>query len=257
MRWMIIVSVLILALVVPARAQVVVTDPGNLAQTILVAERTLREYETLWAQYQTVLRMSQGLGPMDRYRIPAIAINAHDPSRWSYGAPWLQGLNSGDPRGTLYRQTTRSLERPASLLQQLPPTARKAVEDAYATIEMTDSVVQIAGNQVALVRGYSGRLQAATQALEADVLNPRPRYHEMTAVLDKVAAGELLARRQDNATNQLLSHALEQLLVRGKRLRDTEAATMNMRLLGLRSGRAAGTSVISGAANDLRSWRQP
>ena len=159
--------------------------------------------------------------------------------------------------GTLYRQTARPVEPPASLLQRLPPAARRPVENAYATIEITDSVAQIAGHQVALVRGYSGRLQDATQALEADIMDPRPRYHEMTAVLDKVAAGELLARRQDNATNQLLSHALEQLLVRSKRLRDAEAATMNMRLLGMRDGRAAGSSLVSGAANDLRTWRQP
>lgn len=251
------VVVLVLALTVPLRAQIVVTDPGNLAQAILIAERTLREYELLWEQYQTILRMSQGLGPMDRYRLPAIGINGHDPSRWPHGSPWLQGLNSGDARGTLYRQTTRRLDRPAALLEQLPPAGRKAVENAYATIEITDSVAQIAGHQVALVRGYSGALQEATQALEADVLDPRPRYHEMTAVLDKVAVGELVARRQDNAMNQLLSHALEQLLVRGKRLRDTEAAAMNMRLENLRDGRAAGNSVIRGAANDLRTWRQP
>src|SRR5207302_11005054 len=128
---------------------------------------------------------------------------------------------------------------------------------AYATIEITDSVAQIGGHQVALVRGYSGLLQEATQALEADVLNTSSRYHEMTAVLDKVAAGELLARRQDMATNQLLSHALEQLLARSKRMRDTEAATMNMRLLGMRNGRVAGDSLVRGAANDLRNWRQP
>ena len=52
----------------------------------------------------------------------------------------------------------------------------------------------------------------------------------MTAILDKIAAGELLARRQDMATNQLLSHALEQMLARSKRERDTEAATINMQL---------------------------
>src|SRR5438876_92205 len=147
-------------------------------------------------------------------------------------------MTSGDARGTLYFQTARALERPGTLLAQLPPAARKAVEDAYATIEITDSVAQIGGHQVALVRGYSGLLQQATQALEADVMDPRSRFHEMTAVLDKVAAGELLARRQDMASNQLLSHALEQLLVRSKRMRDTEAATMNMRLLGRRDGRS-------------------
>jgi hypothetical protein len=242
---------------VPARAQVVVHDPGNFEQAVLIADRTLREYQLLREQYQTILRMAQGLGNMDRYRLPPIGINGHDPARWPYGASWLQGLNSGDARGALYRQATRRLDAPALLLQQLPPGARRAVENAYATIEITDSVAQIAGHQVALVRGYSGALQEATQALEADVLDPRPRSHEMTTVLDKVAAGELHARRQDNAMNQLLSHALEQLLVRGKRLRDTEAAMMNMRLIGMRNSRTAGASLVRGAASDLRAWRQP
>ena len=251
------VVVLVAVLVVPARAQLVVVDPGNLVQTILIAERTLREYETLIAQYETIVRMSQGLGTLDRYRISTIGITGHDPARWPYGAPWLQGMNSGDARGTLYFQTARPLERPGALLAQLPPAARKAVENAYATIEITDSVAQIGGHQVALIRGYSGVLQEATQALEADVMDPRSRFHEMTAVLDKVAASELLGRRQDMATNQLLSHALEQLLIRSKRERDTEAAAMNMRLQGMRTGRAAGASLIQGAADDLRTWRQP
>jgi len=257
MRSLVLVIVLSSIVAAPAAAQIVVTDPGNLSQTVLIAERTLREYQMLWEQYQTLVRMSQGLGPMNQYRIPAIGITGHDPARWPYGAPWLEGLNSGDARGQLYRQVTRTLERPGSELDTLPPDARRALENSYATIELTDSIAETAGHQVALVRGYSGRLQAATQALEADVLNPSLHYHEMTAVLDKVAAGELLARRQDMATNQLMSHALEQLLARSKRMRDTEAATMNMRLLGMRNGRVAGDSLVQGAANDLRTWRQP
>ena len=104
---------------------------------------------------------------------------------------------------------------------------------------------------------YSGRLQAAVNALERDVVSTAPGYHETTAVLDKIAAGQLLAGRQDMAANQLLSHVLEQLLVRSKRQRDSEAAVMNMRLVGLRDGRAASESVVRGAAHDLRAWRQP
>ena len=69
----------------------------------------------------------------------------------------------------------------------------------------------------------------------------------MTAILDKVAAGELLGRRQDMAANQLLSHALEQLLARSKRLRDTEAATMNMQLVTWRDGRAANEAMVAGS----------
>lgn len=244
-------------LALPARAQLAVIDPANLAQAILVADRTLQEYNTLLRQYEAILRMSQGLGGMNQYRIPVIGMTGHDVGRWPYGAPWLQGLNSGDARGTLYEQVARRLEQPGNLLDQLPTATRRSLQNAYATIEITDSIAEIGGHQVALVRGYGGPLQQATQALENDVLNPSSRYHEMTAVLDKVAAGELLARRQDAAINQLLSHALEQLLARSKRMRDTEAATMNMRLLGMRDGRTAGANLIRGAADDLRSWRQP
>src|SRR5207237_4271817 len=208
MKRFIFVVVLVAVLVSPMKAQLVVVDPGNLAETILIAERTLHEYETLFAQYQTIVRMSQGLGSMDRYRIPTIGITGHDPGRWPYGASWLQGLNAGDAGGQRYEQIARRLERPGTTLDNVPSAARTAIENGYATIELTDSIAEIGGHQVALVRAYAGQLQQATHMLEADVVNALPRSHEMTAVLDKIAAGELLARRQDMATNQLLSHAL-------------------------------------------------
>lgn len=256
-RVIIFVTVVVIASALPARAQFVVVDYGNLAQAVLIAERTLREYETLMAQYETLRRMSQGLGNMERYRIPTIAAADHDVQRWEYARSWLQGLNIGDPNGTAYRSSTRRLEPPGFALQQLPPAARRATEQAYATVEIADAVAQGGGHQIALIRSYSRRLQRAIDALEGDVVSGDPRAHEMTAVLDKVAAGALIARRQDMAANQLLSHSLEQLLARSKRLRDAEAATMNMRLGALRSGRAAGASVVRGAADDLRTWRQP
>lgn len=48
-------------LALPAHAQLAVIDPANLAQAILVADRTLQEYNTLLRQYEAILRMSQGL----------------------------------------------------------------------------------------------------------------------------------------------------------------------------------------------------
>jgi hypothetical protein len=253
----VILAVVLTVVVMPARAQIVVHDPGNFAQAVLIAQRTLREYQVLWDQYQTILRMARGLGHMERYRIPSTPSTRHDVDRWEYARPWLEGLNSGDPDGAAYAQTARRLERPGATLEQLPMAARRAVEEAYATVEITDSVAQTGGHQLALVREYSRRLQQAIRALEGDVTSSDPRSHDMTAVLDKVAAGELIARRQDMAANQLLSHALEQLLARGKRLRDTEAAAMNMRLVGMRDSRVAGASLVKDAASDLRTWRQP
>jgi hypothetical protein len=256
-RRLVTVTLLVLLSAPSTHAQFVVFDPANLAQAIVIAERTLNEYTTLVSQYETLVKMARSLGALDRYRIPVIGITGHDPARWIYGAPWLQGLNTGDARGTLYRQVIRPLEPPDTLLADLPDTARQAIQDAYATIEITDSIAETAGHQVALVRNYSNLIQTAVQALEGDVLAGDPAYHDLTVILDKVAAGSLLGRRQDMATNQLFSHTLEQLLAQSKRRRDTEAAAMNMRLLGLRDGQPAAAAVIAGAADDLRAWRLP
>lgn len=250
-------TVLLTVLAAPAQAQWVVHDPGNYTQAVLIAERTLREYEMLRAQYETIMRMGRSLPSMEGYRLPSVATGSHDAGRWAYGGQWLRGLNVGDPDGSAFWSTARQLQRPGASLQALPPAARRAVEQAYATVEITDSVAMMGGHQVGAIRAYTGRLQHAIDGLQSDVLNTLPRFHEITTILDKVAGGELIGRRQDMATNQLLSHALEQLLARSKRMRDTEVATMNMRLGGMRNGRAAGASIVRGAASDLRTWRQP
>lgn len=241
----------------PARAQWLVFDPANFAEAVTIAQRTWQEYQTLVAQYDTIVKMSKGLGQLGQYRLPSIGITSHDVQRWPYGSAWLTGLNSGDPTGAAYMSAARALQAPAALLQNLPAPARRAIENTYATVEIADSIAQLGGQQVALTRAYAADLDRAIAALEGDVMSSVAGTHEMTAVLDKVAAGALIGRRQDMAANQLLSHALEQLLVRGKRQRDTEAATMNMRLGYYRDGHIAEQAVLNGAASDLRTWRQP
>jgi hypothetical protein len=244
--------------VAPVRAQLVVIDPANLTQTILMAERTRDQYDQLRQEFAVIQRMAQQLGHLDPYRMPAIAITGHDPSRWPYGHAWIQALNTGDARGTAYFANAVPLQQPrVEDLSRLSAAARRTFESQYATMEITDSVALMGAHQVALERTYFGALQDAAQHLEADVLSPQSGTHEMTAVLDKIAAGELLGRRQDTATNQLLSHALEQLLARSKRLRDTEAGAMNMQLEMWRDGRAANDAFVNGTGDALRTWRQP
>jgi hypothetical protein len=257
MRTVAMVLLLVLSVARSAAAQVVVVDPGNLVQAILIADRTLREYQAVRAKYETLVRMARGLRDLNGYRVPTIPIVSHDTQRWDFGRPWLQGLNSGDAAGAAYLAVARRLERPGATLATLPSSARQAIERTYATIEISDSTAQMGGHQVALMRGYSGRLQTAIDALDRDVLSTLTGYHEATAILDKIAGAQLIARRGDMATNQLLSHVLEQQLARAKRLRDADAAAMNMRLGALRDGRTAGTALVRGAADQLRTWRQP
>jgi hypothetical protein len=255
-RMILVVSVVI-GFASPGAAQVVVYDPANFVQTVLIAQRAQRHYQELTAQYRTIRRMAQGIGLVPGYRIPVVTGSRHDVARWSYGRPWLQGMNSGDAAGGAYLATATPLERPTTWPARISQAARRLLERQYATIEISDSVAMMGGHQVGIIRGYEGRLQQAVQALEGDVLSGAAGSQEMTATLDKIAAGELIGRRQDMATNQLLSHALEQLLARGKRLRDTEAVTMNMQLVTWRDGRAANDAMVAGAGDALRAWRQP
>jgi hypothetical protein len=113
------------------------------------------------------------------------------------------------------------------------------------------------GHQVGVTRLYHDDLQRAVQALEQDVLNPAASYHDLTVILDKIAASELLGRRQDMAANQLLSNVLEQLLARSKQLRDVQASTLNMQLLTWRDSDALNRAFRAGAGDALRTWRQP
>jgi hypothetical protein len=257
MRRIITLLALLAGLSSPAHAQIPVTDAANLVQTVLIGLRTNAHYQELLAQYQTILRMAEGLGSMEGYRVPTIVASRHDPGRWQFGRSWLEGLNAGDPTGNAYRNSVRRLDRPDTLLRSMPAESRREIEQAYATIEIADSVNLMAGHQVGALRGYSGRLQQSIDGLQDDVLNGLERYHELTAILDKVAAGELVGRRQDMATNQLLSDLLESSLVRGKRARDSDVANMNMRLADLRGRMAASAALLSGSGQDLRTWRQP
>lgn len=241
----------------PAWAQLAVIDPSNLQQTVLIAQRTQRHLEELQAQFRTILRMSRGLGDLDRYRNPGIMGVSHNPQRWPFAASWLQGLNSGDPTGSAYGATTVPLNFIESLPRTMSVAAHRTLANQIASVELSDSVAMMAGHQIGAIRQYSGRLQQGVDSLEEDVMNGLARYHELTAILDKVAAGELLGRRQDMAANQLLSHAVEQLLARGKRLRDAEAATMNMQLTTWRDAQRANDAMVAGTADALRTWRQP
>jgi hypothetical protein len=136
------------------------------------------------------------------------------------------------------------------------PSAFDAVRAQLATLDVADSTIVAGTDQTGQLR-YNGRKELeAIDALDVDVIDPSDAQ-STAAVLDKISAAGLIRSRQQQARIQFLAAIVEQLLVDNKRSRDTEAASMNMRLESLRDGRAAGTAVIAGSADDLRTWRQP
>ncbi|MGH9159866.1 MAG: hypothetical protein ACRD2X_07755 [Vicinamibacteraceae bacterium] len=242
----------------PASAQWPVIDVTNLIETVRIAKNTWETYQTLRDQYATIERMAKRLPDMEKYRTPDIPFASHDVSRATYARPWLQALNAGDPSGSAYFRVVRSTERPEDVLPALAPDARRNLERAYATLDVADSTAFMGAHQVGAIRGHGGQVAASIRRIEADTLGGPDRYHQQTAILDKLIAAEIIARRQDTATNQLISHLLEQLLVDNKRARDAEAVLMDMRINNLRHYEDYSRSFWSVSSHEeMRAWRQP
>jgi hypothetical protein len=257
MRYLLAVLVCVLLIGGRLQAQVAVFDPANLIQTVLTATRTLNEYRVLVEQYRVIVEMATKMsGDLSRYRTPPFTASRHDAARYQYGGPLLEALNSGDARGAIFERVLGTLPELGPAVSQLPADARRAVTGQQAALEIANSILQRAIHQRALVGGFSGELNAAIQALENDITNPRTAYHYLTARLDLLTAGELIARRQQTAENQVTSHTLELLLDQSRRKRDTEVVVMRMRLNALQYGEGQ-NGLVAGAAADLQTWRQP
>ena len=109
-----------------------------------------------------------------------------------------------------------------------------------------------------MLRWNTERELTAIDGLESDVVDPSD-LQSTTAVLDKISGAALLEARQKQARLQYLTAIVEQLVVDNKRARDSEAALLNMQLQRLRSldWSEDGGGMLTGAADDLRTWRQP
>ena len=157
----------------PLRAQLVVIDPANLTQTILIAERTLAAATTSsGASSKSFSGWRRGSGLWTAIASRRSAITGHDPSRWDYGRPWIQALNSGDARGTAYlRNGAPAAASAPGRSESLACGGRRMFERQYATMEITDSVAMMGGTP-----GRTGsRLLTASSRT--------PRRHSRTIVV--------------------------------------------------------------------------
>ena len=241
-------------------AQLVVNDPAVTARNAITA--TVKEYllNVQREQHSKLRRMATRLSMhtnLDKYALP-------DPPRWRthggdylFAGPYNDALIFGDAGGAAYVDLTHRLLSAAQGLSRLPADARRSLLARLATIELTDAAAIAATHDTGQLR-FSGRKKElpAIDALEAHVIDPS-NEQSATAVLDKISGAVLIAARQRQARAQLLAGIVEQLLVEGKRARDSEAAAMNMRLMTWRDGRAANEAFVAGTADALSTWRQP
>lgn len=253
----------ILVASVVGEAQVAVFDIAVTARNSVTA--ALKEYLiTLQTQQHSELRrMAHRLSMftnLGKYTVP-------DPPRWRthawerndpflFAPDYVAALTYGDAAGGGYLATTHPVVDAAAALGRLTPPARRVLAAGLATLDLTDAAVIAATHDTGQLR-YNGRRELrAIESLDQNVTDGSLEQ-STTAVLDKISGAALIAARQRQARVQLLNGVVEQLLIDGKRARDTEAATMNMQLVAWRDGQAVNAAFVVGAGDALRSWRQP
>jgi hypothetical protein len=252
----------LIALVVglgPAWAQLVVTDRATTARNAVTAVLKNRIVETLTSQRDRLERMAERLSaqtPLDRYATPGPPDWKGDPSEdLLYANGYQRALASGDSTGAEYEAIART-RQPANV-NALSIAARQGLGPALATLDLADSAIVTGTHIAGQLRSIGRNELAAIAALERDVIDGS-ETQSATAVLDKISGAVVIEARQKQARLQYLTAVVEQLLVDNKRARDTESATMNMQLGRLRNySDESNDRLLTGAADDLRTWRQP
>ncbi len=264
-RRVVVIAITVIGLATVARAQQTVFDPLNTFQNALTAAAKDEIVQLLGDQLDQLRQIARRLSAFTDLRKYAV----HDTPEWRihlfqfeqylFANRFNASLNYGDGAGVGFDDVARARVTPAAELAALLGADRRAydaIRSQLATLDLADSSIIIGTDQTGNLR-YNGRKELeAIDALESDVIDPSDEQ-STAAVLDKISGAGLIRSRQQQARIQFLAAIVEQLLVDNKRSRDTEAAAMNMRLAALREGRATGTATIAGAAEDLRTWRQP
>ena len=261
MRRVVIITVLVVAISVPATGQIVVHDSAVTFRHSVIA--LIQEWllNTQRDQHRQLRRMAGRLSVQTNLDTYAIV----DPPPWRthghqaflFSQAYTDALTVGDATGAAYVNLTHPVVATRDGLSRLRPSARRALASRLATIEITDAATIAATHDTGQLR-FNGRTQelAAIDALEAHVIDPS-NEQSATAVLDKISGAVLLGARQRQARVQLLVGVVEQLLVDSKRARDAEATAVNMQVVTWRDAHHANTAFVVGSGDALRSWRQP
>ena len=262
MRTLVLSIGFLLSIAVPSHAQWLVHDPAVTYRNSVTAALKEMLVRLQTQQHSELRRMAHRLSmftTLAKFRVA-------DPPRWRihdlespafrFARDYQAALNYGDRAGHGFLAVSHPVAEASEALARLSGSGRRALWSQLATLDVTDAAVISATHDAGQLR-YNGRRElAAIDRLEQDVTDDSLEQ-STTAILDKISGAALIGARQRQARIQLLGGVVEQLLVDGKRARDTEAAAMNMQLTVWRDSVAINQAFVAGAGNALRTWRQP
>jgi hypothetical protein len=127
----------------------------------------------------------------------------------------------------------------------------------YATIELTDGANQDGMTTVGTLRSNAPQVETAIRNLEDASLDSDPDYNTEIAVLNKINAASVIALRNSQDTNKLLTAVAEQQFIQAKRQRDSEAQAVNNHISFMANEQGLLASQKAGASEAMMNFRMP
>ena len=202
------------------------TEVGKMVQQY---NQLVETYRMITSQYNQMLWMAQSLpGGLARFRtIPTPWFQASATNTYGTTGGWIAAINSGANVAGGYQDATEPLLPYGAALAKVPADQLDRLEKHYATIELTDGANQQAIETIGTLRANAPEIEAAIQNLENDSLTSDPDYNTEIAVLNKINAASVIALRNGQDTNQLLTALAEHQIIEAKRQRDAEVKAIN------------------------------
>jgi len=253
-----------------ARAQfgfgITVFDPSVYAEAITEVTKLVQQYNQLVQTYQMItnqynqmLWMAKTLpGNLARFRaIPTPWFLSSATNTYGTTAGWIAAINTGSNVPGGYQNAIDQLLPYGAALGNVPAEQLSRLEKHYATIELTDGANQDGMETVGTLRSNAPQVETAIRNLEDASLDSDPDYNTEIAVLNKINAASVIALRNSQDTNKLLTAVAEQQFIQAKRQRDSEAQAVNNHISFMANEQSLLSSQKAGASDAMMNFRMP
>jgi hypothetical protein len=235
----------------------IVFDPTACANLIEQIGQLSAQYDQLVQTYnQITSQLNQMEFNAKRLENPQRFLTAF--TRWMHSsapnnsgltAQWVQGINTVLGSGG-YPPSILALTPQAHLLS--PPSLYD-----YANVEIADGATGHTMDVLGNVRSNADLVQSTINSLESDALADDDEDHSEVEVLDRVAAANVIALRNQQDANKLLVTLAEQRALETKRNRDGEAQALNEQVSFIQHVPAVMAEESAGLTSAMTSYSLP
>ena len=245
---------------------ITVFDPSVYAEAITEVTKLVQQYNQLVQTYQMITNQYNQMLWMAKMLPSNLAQFRAIPTPWflssatnTFGTTggWISGINTGTNVPGGYQNATDPLPVYGAALGNVPANQLSRLQKHYATIELADGANQDGMETVGTLRLNAPEVEAAIQSLERVTLDSDPDYNTEIAVLNKINVASVIALRNSQDTNKLLTALAEQQFVESKRQRDSEAQAVNNHIAFMANGRTYLSSQKSNASAAMMSFQMP